>query len=282
MNRVAAIQMTSGPEVSTNLQAAKDLITRAAVQDAKLVVLPENFALMGKTEQDKLRISEREGSGVIQDFLSQQAALHSMWIVGGTIPFTAADKTEGGGKVRAACLLFDAQGNLSARYDKIHLFDVSLVDSREDYLESQTITPGDTIVVHETPYGRIGIAVCYDLRFPELFRQMLVKDVEIIVLPAAFTATTGEAHWEILVRARAIENLCYVIASAQGGHHSNGRETYGDSMIVDPWGIVLDRCAPGPGVAIAAIDRDQMAQIRRNFPAIEHRKVRTHLHNSND
>lgn len=260
---------------------AERLIREASAQGAGLVVLPENFALMGKTEQDKLTISEREGRGVIQDFLSQQAVTHNIWVVGGTIPIRTSITTDAVQKVRAACILFDAQGNQVARYDKIHLFDVSLEESKEDYLESQTIEAGDTPVICEAPCGRIGIAVCYDLRFPELFRQMVEKGVEIFVLPAAFTAITGKAHWEILVRARAIENLCYVIASAQGGHHPNGRETYGDSMIVDPWGVVLKRLPQGPGVVLADINRDLMTKIRRSFPAIEHRRFRTHIDTSN-
>lgn len=270
MNRVAAIQMASGPNVGANLLEAERLIGQAAQQGAGLVVLPENFAIMGKTEQDKLKASEREGHGAIQDFLSRQAVSHNIWIVGGTIPVKTASEQ----RVRAACLLFNAAGNRVARYDKIHLFDVYLDESRENYSESQTIEPGDAVVVSETPFGRIGFAVCYDLRFPELFRHMLDEGVEIIVLPAAFTATTGRAHWEALVRVRAIENLCYVIASAQGGYHVNGRETYGNSMIVDPWGTVLDRLPNGPGVVFADIDRDRLANIRRSFPVIEHRKYR--------
>ena len=265
IHRVAAIQMTSGPDVEANLTVAEKLIREASSQGAGLVVLPENFALMGKTEQDKLTISEREGCGVIQDFLSQQAVTHNIWIVGGTIPITATVTAGAVQKVRAACLVFDAQGNQAARYDKIHLFDVSLDENKEVYLESQTIEPGNSVVVCEAPCGRIGIAVCY---------------VEIIVLPAAFTAITGKAHWEILVRARAIENLCYVIASAQGGYHANGRETYGDSMIVDPWGAVLKHLPQGPGVVVADVNRDRMTKLRRSFPAIEHRRFRTHIHTS--
>jgi len=270
MHRVAAIQMASGPNVGANLLEAERLIGQAVKQGAELVVLPENFAIMGKTEQDKLKVSEQEGQGAIQDFLSRQAASNKIWILGGTIPITIANEQ----RVRAACLLFDASGNRVARYDKIHLFDVYLDESEENYVESQTIEPGDTMIVVATPFGRIGIAVCYDLRFPELFRRMHDEGVEIIALPAAFTAITGRAHWEILVRARAIENLCYVIASAQGGYHVNGRETYGNSMIVDPWGVVLDRLSSGAGAVYADIDPDRVARIRRSFPAIDHRKYR--------
>jgi nitrilase len=260
--------MASGPNVGANLLEAERLIGEAVKQHARLIVLPENFAIMGKTETDKLKVSERDTDGVIQAFLSRQAAMHNVWIVGGTIPINATSRE----RVRAACLLLDANGRQVARYDKIHLFDVTLDEGRELYSESQTIEPGDQVVVTETPLGRIGIAVCYDLRFPEMFRYMLNEGVEIIVLPAAFTALTGKAHWEVLVRARAIENLCYVIASAQGGRHVNGRETYGDSMIVDPWGKILDRLARGPGVVVADIDRKRMTELRRSFPAIEHRK----------
>ena len=273
MNRIAAIQMTSGPEVSANLKEADRLIGRAVDQGAGLVVLPENFAIMGKTEHDKVRVREREGHGPIQDFLSRQAATRNIWIAGGTIPIVTADDQ----RVRASCLLFDAAGNQLTRYDKIHLFDVYVEESGETYAESQTIEPGNHAVISETPFGRMGFAVCYDLRFPELFRHMIEGGVELLVLPAAFTALTGMAHWETLVRARAIENLCYVVASAQAGHHANGRQTYGDSMIVDPWGVVLDRLATGSGVVCAAIDKDHIAKIRRGFPALDHRKYSVRL-----
>jgi len=270
MHCVAAIQMASGPNVGANLLEVERLISQAVKQGAELVVLPENFAIMGETDLDKLKLSEEEGHGAIQDFLSRQAAAHNVWIVGGTIPI----KSDNENRVFAACLLFDAEGNQVARYDKIHLFDVYVEESEENYIESQSIEPGHSVVVTTTPFGRIGLAVCYDLRFPELFRHMVEQDVEIIVLPAAFTAITGRAHWEVLVRARAIENLCYVIASAQGGYHVNGRETYGNSMIVDPWGRVLDRLPNGSGVVYADIDNLRMTKLRRSFPAIEHRKYR--------
>lgn len=278
MDRVAAIQMASGPNVGANLLDAERLIGQAVKQHARLIVLPENFAIMGKTEKYKLEVSEQDADGVIQDFLSRQAAMHNVWIAGGTIPI----KAKSGGRVRAACLLMDAKGKQVARYDKIHLFDVTLDKGREQYCESQTIEPGDQVVVTDTPLGRIGIAVCYDLRFPELFRYMLNEGVEIVVIPAAFTALTGKAHWNVLVRARAIENLCYVVASAQGGRHVNGRETYGNSMIVDPWGKILDRLSRGPGVVVADIDRKRMTELRRSFPAIEHRKYHIqHRQNQN-
>ena len=269
MTRVAAVQMASGLNPSANLLEADRLIGRAVDAGACLVVLPENFALMGATESDKLQIRESEGAGPIQDFLAGQAARHRLWLVGGTIPVATQDPQ----RVRAACLLFDADGHRVARYDKLHLFDVWLEETGENYTESTTIEAGSQIVVMDTPCGRLGLAVCYDLRFPELFRAMLDQDVEVLALPAAFTAITGKAHWETLVRARAIENLCYVVAAAQGGYHLSGRETYGDSMIVDPWGLVLQRLPRGPGIIVADIDLQRLGRVRRNFPALEHRRL---------
>ncbi len=269
MSKVAAIQMASGPNVNANLIEATRLITMAADAGAALVVLPENFAIMGLSEFDKVKIREADGQGVIQDFLNEQAAKHGVWLVGGTIPLAAHDPD----KVRSACLLIDDQGQRVARYDKIHLFDVELPDNGERYVESETIEEGDQVVVVDTPFGRLGLAVCYDLRFPELFRQMTDQEVELIAIPSAFTSITGMAHWEPLVRARAIENLCYVIAAGQGGYHVNGRETYGDSMIVDPWGRVLDRLPSGSGFVLAELDMGNLESIRRNFPVLEHRRM---------
>ena len=269
MKRVAAIQMASGPNVGANLNEAGRLISRAVDAGAELVVLPENFAIMGLSEADKVAIREADGRGPIQDFLAAQADKHRVWLVGGTVPLRA----EAPNKVRAACLLYDDGGARIARYDKVHLFDVTLEEGRENYNESETIEAGSTVVVADTPFGRLGLAICYDLRFPELFRRMHQDGVQLIALPAAFTAITGKAHWEPLVRARAIENLCYVVASAQGGYHINGRETHGDSMIVDPWGTVLDRLPRGSGFVIADIDLDHISHIRRNFPALQHRRL---------
>jgi nitrilase len=269
MSRLAAIQMASGPNVHANLYEAERLIGSARAAGAELVVLPENFAHMGMTEQDKLNVKETDGSGPIQAFLAEQAKQHGIWIVGGTVPIAAADPN----KVRAACLLFDDQGRRVARYDKVHLFDVHLEETGENYTESESIESGDQVVVVDTPFGKLGLAVCYDLRFPELFRNMAKQGVEIITLPSAFTAITGKAHWEPLVRARAIENLSYVVAAAQGGYHVNGRETHGHSMIVDPWGIVLDRLPRGSGVISADMDRERLAGIRRSFPALDHRRI---------
>jgi len=269
MSIAACIQMASGPNIGANLLEAERLIEEAVSQQAQLVVLPENFALMGMTEQDKVEHREKEGSGAIQTFLSEQAARHGIWLVGGTLPMVAHDDN----KIRAACLVFNDRGEQAARYDKIHLFDVQLLDSNEQYTESDTIEPGDKVVVLDTPFGRMGVAVCYDLRFPELFRQQLEAGMEILVLPSAFTAITGRAHWEVLVRARAIENLCYVIAPDQGGYHLSGRETYGNSMIVDPWGTVLNRLSRGPGVVCAPVDLGMLNSARRNFPSIRHRRL---------
>ncbi len=269
MSRLAAIQMASGPNVHANLLEAERLIGRARAAGAELVVLPENFAHMGMTEQDKFNIKEQDGKGPIQEFLAEQARSHGIWIVGGTVPIAAQEAN----KVRAACLLFNDRGQRVARYDKVHLFDVHIEETGENYTESETIEPGGEVVVVDTPFGRLGLSVCYDLRFPELFRNMARHGVDIIALPAAFTAITGKAHWETLVRARAIENLAYVVAAAQGGFHVNGRETHGNSMIVDPWGIVLDRLPRGSGIISADMDRERLAGIRRSFPVLDHRRI---------
>ena len=266
--RIAAIQMASGPSLEANLAEAERLIARAVVAGAGLVVLPENFAVMGMAEEEKVALRETEGDGPIQAMLSAQAARHGVWIVGGTLPLASHDPD----RVYAACLLYDDKGERVARYDKIHLFDVTLEQSGERYMESRTTVPGERVVVVDTPFGRLGLAVCYDLRFPEVFRSMLDQGAELIAAPSAFTAFTGKAHWEILVRVRAIENQCYVIAAAQGGLHGNGRETYGDSMIVDPWGVVLDRLPRGTGMVCAECDRAHLARIRRSFPAVSHRR----------
>lgn len=268
-NRVAAIQMASGPNVNANLLETERLITEAAQGGAELVVLPENFAIMGATELDKVAVREIEGVGPIQEFLAQQAKKHGVWIVGGTVPMAATSDN----KILAACLVYNAEGECVARYDKIHLFDVSLQNGAEQYTESETIEHGEELVVIDSPFGRMGVAICYDLRFPEMFRRMLDLDVELLVLPAAFTAITGKAHWEVLVRARAIENLCYMVAAAQGGYHVNGRETHGDSMVVNPWGTVIDRLPRGSGVVLADINREELAAIRRSLPAISHRRL---------
>jgi len=268
VSKVAAIQMASGPNVKANLAEAEKLIKIAVQQEAELVVLPENFSIMGMAETDKVKIAEDVGSGLLQDYLKEQARKHNIWLVGGTVPIRSSES----GKVFAACLLFDSQGELVTRYDKIHLFDVNV--ENESYTESETITPGDKIVVADTPFGRLGLAVCYDLRFPELFRALIDLDMEICALPSAFTSLTGRAHWESLLRSRAIENLSYMIAADQGGYHVGGRETYGDSMIVDPWGRVLNRLPHGTGVVVADIDVAKLVHTRKMFPALNHKRFK--------
>lgn len=272
--KVAAIQMASSPSVSANLLKARRLIQEAVEESgANLVVLPENFAFMGQEDRDLLDLREDEGRGPLQDFLVEMAARHRIWLVGGTLPLTATNPE----RVRATCLVYNDRGERVARYDKIHLFDVNLLETGERYEESATIEPGNTSVVLDTPFGRLGLAVCYDLRFPELFREMLDAGMEIMALPASFTAITGKAHWEVLVRARAIENLCYVVAAAQGGYHRNGRKTHGHSMVVDPWGTVLAQVPRGAGHVCCPLDVEFLSSVRRNFPAIDHRRLTCHV-----
>ena len=262
--KVAAVQMASGPNVEGNLSEARRLVANAVEQGAKLVVLPEFFAIMGMNEQDKVKVREKPGEGPIQRFMSETARRHKIWLIG-SLPLAANSPD----KVRNSCLVYDETGSLAARYDKIHLFNLTL--GNESYNEAQTIEAGDQVVVVDSPFGRIGLAVCYDLRFPEIFRAM--KDVNIIVLPSAFTATTGKVHWEPLVRARAIENLSYVIAAAQGGYHVSGRETHGHSMIVDPWGRIVDELPRGSGVVIADVNPSYQTSLRNSLPALSHRTL---------
>jgi deaminated glutathione amidase len=263
--RIAAVQMVSGPTVAGNLEAAGRLIAMAAARGAQLVALPEYFGILGMKDTDKVDVREQPGDGPIQAFLSHTAKQHGIWIVGGSAPLVASEP----GKVRNSSLVYDASGKLAARYDKIHLF--GFQSGEERYDEARTIEPGNTPVTVDTPFGRLGLSICYDLRFPELYRAM--KDVDIILVPSAFTETTGRAHWETLLRARAIENLAYVLAPAQGGRHANGRETHGDSMIVDPWGTVLDRLPHGAGVVMAEVNLDRMRGLRQNLPALTHRTM---------
>ncbi|SFW29066.1 nitrilase [Nitrosovibrio sp. Nv17] len=263
--RVAAIQMATGPNVSGNLEEAGRLLDMAAAQGAKLAALPEYFCIMGLQDADKVEVRERDHHGPIQMFLSQTARRLGIWLVGGTVPLESSRPD----KVRNSCLVYDDQGRRVARYDKMHLFGLEL--GNEHYAEEQTIEAGSEVVAVDSPFGRIGLSVCYDLRFPELYRSM--KDVDIIVAPSAFTSTTGKAHWETLIRARAIENLAYVIAPAQGGYHVNGRETHGDTMIVDPWGVVLDRLPRGSGVVIASINPTYQVSLRSSLPALRHRTL---------
>ena len=266
MFRVAAIQMASGPHVAANLQEAARLIELAAATGARIVALPEYFGIMGMKDTDKVAARERDGDGPMQAFLAEQARRYKVWIVGGSVPLEAGVP----GKVRNACLVYDASGERVARYDKIHLFGFEM--GQERYTEERTIEPGDRVCVVDSPFGKLGISVCYDLRFPELYRAM--GEVDLILVPSAFTETTGKAHWDTLIRARAIENLAYVIAPAQGGYHVNGRETHGHTMIVDPWGVVLDRLPRGSGVVVAGVNPTYQAKIRRSLPALTHKTVR--------
>lgn len=270
MVNVAAVQMVSTDVVDENLEQARKLIAEAVSKQAKLVTLPENFPLMAREDTDKLAIQEPFGKGPLQSFLSELSKQHQIWLLGGTIPLKSGEAD----KLFASSLLYDPQGNCVARYDKIHLFDVLVVGSNEPpYEESKTFIPGTEVTVAKTDIGNIGLSICYDLRFPELYRKMHKQQVQIITTPAAFTAATGEAHWEALLKTRAVENLCYVIASNQGGTHVNERETWGHSMIIDPWGKVLAKVDKGPGVAIAEIDLDKQAELRNMFPALNHRKL---------
>ena len=263
--RIAGVQMASGPNVAANLNEAGRLIGMAVERGARLVALPEYFAIMGMQDQDKVKVREEEGHGPIQQFLAGTAREHGIWLVGGSVPLASANPD----KVRNSCLVYDDRGRQIARYDKIHLFGFEM--GKEHYSEERTIEPGCEVKVIDSPFGRIGLSICYDLRFPELYRAM--QDVDIILIPSAFTETTGRAHWEALIRARAIENLAYVLAPAQGGYHVNGRETHGDSMIVDPWGVVLDRLPRGSGVVVAGINPDYMKRLRQSLPALTHRTI---------
>lgn len=265
--KVAALQMTSGPDVASNLATAQSLLAEAAAAGARLAALPENFAFMGLADADKRAIAEEEGHGPIQTALAEAARRLRLWIVGGTVPLRVA----GDGRVAAACLLFDAEGRRVARYDKVHLFDVDLPGRQESYHESANIAPGSAPIVAETPVGRLGLSVCYDVRFPELYRKLSGAGAQILCVPSAFTAPTGRAHWETLLRARAIENLCYVIAPAQSGIHPNGRETYGDTLIVDYWGRVLRRLPRGRGTVVCDLDLERQAEARAAFPVLAHR-----------
>jgi nitrilase len=268
MSKCAAIQMASGPTVSDNLLEAEKLIAEAVKAGAKLVALPENFALVGDHETDKIKVKEVDGAGVIQDFLSATAKRYGLWIVGGTMPIATDDPN----RVRAACLIYNELGERVARYDKIHLFDVSVPGTEDVYRESNSIEAGTQALVIDSPFGKLGIAICYDLRFPEFFRGMHEQGVEVLIIPAAFTYETGAAHWEILLRARAIENLCYVIAPNQGGVHTNGRRTFGHSMIIDPWGVVLDCYKIGGGFACADLDPQRLQKVRKAFPVLTHQR----------
>ena len=269
MSTVAAIQMTSGHSVEDNLDAAAKLLREAKEAGAELACLPENFSFIGLKDADKLAVAEADGSGPVQQFLSETARALGLWILGGTTVI----KGDSARRVSNTSLLVDAQGKRVARYDKIHLFDVAIPGRNEQYLESNHVTPGRKVVVADTPVGRLGLSVCYDMRFPELYRELVARGAQWLAMPAAFTVPTGRAHWETLLRARAIENLCYVVAPAQWGTHSSGRETYGDTLIVDYWGQVLARLPSGIGVITAQFDLERQAETRARFPALENRRL---------
>jgi predicted amidohydrolase len=269
MGVVAAIQMTSSHVVADNLAAAAALLREAKDLGAEIACLPENFSFIGLHDADKCQVAEADGEGPVQSFLSETARELKMWILGGTIVI----RGDGAVRVANSSLLIDAAGKRVARYDKIHLFDVTIPGRDEQYRESTHVAAGRELVIADTPVGRLGLSVCYDMRFPELYRELVAQGAEWLAMPAAFTVPTGRAHWETLLRARAIENLCYVVAPAQSGTHSSGRETYGDSLIVDYWGQVLSRLAKGTGVITADIDLAKEAETRARFPALTNRQL---------
>ena len=268
--KVAALQMVSATTVEANLARAGQLLARAAEAGAELAVLPEYFCLLGRRDTDKLAVQEAPGQGPIQDFLAQQARTLGLWIVGGTLPLSTGQPE----RVRNSSLVWSPTGEQVARYDKIHLF--CFDNGRERYDESRVLEAGTEPVCFDLPSRdgsrwRIGLSVCYDLRFPELYRGYAGS--ALLAVPAAFTYTTGQAHWELLLRARAVENQCYVVAPAQGGRHANGRRTWGHSMVVDPWGQVLAVLPEGEGVVVADLDPARLAQVRQQLPALGHRRL---------
>ncbi|QTD89155.1 carbon-nitrogen hydrolase family protein [Burkholderia anthina] len=261
--RVAALQMVSTPDVASNLAEARRLIAEAAGEGAQLVLLPEYFCFMGHRDTDKLALAEPYRDGPIQRFLAEAAQQHGVWVIGGTLPLKAPEPD----RVLNTTLVFDPSGHEAARYDKIHLFNFEKGD--ESFDEARTIRAGSTVVAFDAPFGRVGLSVCYDLRFPELYRRM--GDCALIVVPSAFTYTTGRAHWEMLLRARAVENQCYVLAAAQGGKHENGRRTWGHSMLIDPWGEIVAVRDEGASVVTGVIDPQRIADVRQSLPAWRHR-----------
>src|ERR1700731_3368599 len=269
MGKVAAVQMTSSHIVADNLAAAGGLLRKAKDAGAEIACLPENFSFIGLRDADKLQVAEADGDGPVQSFLSETARKLKMWILGGTIVIRGDSDV----RVANSSLLIDAAGKRVARYDKIHLFDVTIPGRDEQYRESTHVAAGRMPVLADTPVGKLGLSVCYDMRFPELYRELVAQGAEWLAMPAAFTVPTGQAHWETLLRARAIENLCYVVAPAQSGTHTSGRETYGDSLIVDYWGQVLSRLAKGTGGITAEIDLGKEAETRARFPALDNRQL---------
>ncbi|MFI4937678.1 MAG: carbon-nitrogen hydrolase family protein [Candidatus Berkiellales bacterium] len=279
MTKIAAIQMASATNVDENLKMTAHWVSEAAKQGAECAVLPEEFMTLGLTIAEKRAIAEPFGKGFIQQQLAKIAQDNAIWLIAGTLPIRDQhqeidqdqdqDQDQDKSRVFSSCLTWDPKGQLRARYDKIHLFDVA-VGKGEEYHESELILPGDHIEVLPTPFGKIGMAICYDLRFPELFRALMLKGAEVMVLPSAFTVTTGQVHWETLLKARAIENLCYIVAPGQVGLRANGKKTYGHSMIINPWGEILGRLESEPGILVAEIDLAKLAEIRQRFPALQH------------
>jgi deaminated glutathione amidase len=265
--KIAAVQMVSTPDVARNLEAAARLVAQAAVAGAGLVALPEYFCLMGRRDDDKLRVAETPGEGPIQRFLADTARAHGVWLIGGTLPLATGTP----GRALNSNLVHGPDGGLAARYDKIHLFNFD--NGRERYDESALLDAGSAPVVLQAGALRVGLSVCYDLRFPELYRALMSPPCDVLSVPSAFTHTTGRAHWELLLRARAVENQCYVLAAAQGGTHENGRRTWGHSMVVDPWGEVLGVLPEGEGVVMAEVDAERLASVRLQLPALKHRRL---------
>lgn len=264
--KIAAVQMVSTPEPATNLEAAARLVAAAAEAGAELVALPEYFCLLGRSDRDKLGHAEAAGDGPIQQALADMARRNAVWLVGGTLPVATATPE----RVLNRCCVFAPDGSAAAHYDKIHLF--AYDNGRERYDEGRTLEAGSAPVALTAAGLRVGLSVCYDLRFPELYRALMAPPCDLLCVPAAFTYTTGRAHWELLLRARAVENQCYVVAPAQGGQHENGRRTWGHSMIVDPWGEVVAEQAEGEGVVVAELDPARISQVRRQLPALQHRR----------
>jgi nitrilase len=265
--KIAALQMVSTPDVDRNLEAADRLIARAAAAGAGMVALPEYFCLMGRRDTDKLALAEAPGSGPIQRFLGAAAQRHGLWLIGGTLPLQAGD----GERALNSNGVYAPDGTLAARYDKLHLF--AFDNGREQYDEGRTLLAGSEPVALQAGPLRVGLSICYDLRFPELYRALMNPPCDLLSVPAAFTYTTGRAHWELLLRARAVENQCYVLAAAQGGTHENGRRTWGHSMVVDPWGEVVALHEEGEGIAVAEVDPSRIAEVRRQLPALKHRRL---------
>ncbi|MBV1897741.1 MAG: carbon-nitrogen hydrolase family protein [Cycloclasticus sp.] len=266
---VAAVQMTSSDQLADNLTAVEYWVNQAVSEGAKLVVLPENFALMAKHSGQLLSIAETLGEGAIQSFLSELSKKTACWIVAGSLPISSPVQD----KVYATCLVYNAKGERQAYYHKMHLFDVDIADGKKRYRESENFLAGDSPVVVNTPFGKMGLSICYDLRFPELYRELLRQGAEFMVVPSAFTELTGQAHWSLLCRARAVENSCYMIAANQGGQHNNGRSTFGHSMIVGPWGDVLSSLDIDNGIALATFKKSELNKVRTSLPAIQHRRL---------